>query len=240
MERVLDSPEARVLIVDYDHDFRTRLRAGLSRHPGITVVGDEAAGAPAIFAARSLRPDVVLLDSRLPDLDGIELTRTIVSAMPTIGIIMLTDDFGEGTVLAALRAGVRGYLLKEAKEGEIARAIAAARNGGAVFGAGPAEEVISLLALPPEKTDPFPGLTSRERSILEMLADGRNNLEIARELGLSHKTVRNYLSRIFAKVRVPGRAEAATLARRHGLGHRRAARLCSDGTVALPAPRRHR
>jgi DNA-binding NarL/FixJ family response regulator len=187
---------------------------------GIEVVGTAADGAEAVAAAVRLRPDVVVMDVQMPKLNGVEATRALAADAPEIGILVLTMSEDDGTVFAAVRAGARGYLVKGAEQEEIVRAITTVAAGGAVFGATLALRIAEFFAGGPAgPAAAFPQLTSREREILELLAAGRSNQQIAAALYLSPKTVRNNVSNVFAKLQVADRAEAIVRAREAGLGH---------------------
>ena len=216
----VEAPQpARILLVDDHPAFRTGLRLLLENVPDVQIVGEAGTGSEAVTQARRLRPDIVLMDVDLPDRSGVEATKTIVSERPATAVLALTMLGDESTVLAMIRAGARGYLLKGAGIDEISKAVEALRYGNTIFSRPVADLVVEHLTRPRASTVPFPDLTDRERAVLELVADGRDNAAIARELHLSVKTVRNYLSRIFAKLQVAHRAEAAVMARREGLGH---------------------
>lgn len=208
----------RVLIADDHPVFRSGLRSMLEATLAAEVVGEADNGEQAVAAARQLRPDLVLMDVDMPTMNGIEATRTITTESPSVAVLVLTMFKDNETVVAAIRAGARGYLLKGAGPDDIVRAMDGVSRGDAVLGSGVASGVMDQLTRPPRETVPFPELTDRERAVLALVADGRGNAEIARELRLSIKTVRNYLSRIFTKLQVTHRAEAAVRARREGLG----------------------
>jgi DNA-binding NarL/FixJ family response regulator len=214
-----DGQLTRVLIADDHPTFLAGLRTLLELIPGTEIVGEAKTGAAAIEAARRLGPDIVIMDIDMPTLSGIEATRVIRTECPGTAVLVLTMSKATDTIFAAMRAGARGYLLKGSGLDDITRAVAAVRGGGAVFGPEVAGEVVDHVTRPAADSVPFPELTDRERAVLELIADGRGNAEIARRLGLSIKTVRNYLSRIFVKLRVADRTEAAVRARREGLGH---------------------
>jgi DNA-binding NarL/FixJ family response regulator len=161
-----------------------------------------------------------VMDIQMPELNGIEATRQIVSRSPHIGVLVLTMFEDDDSVFAAMRAGARGYLLKGAGAGDIARAIRAVGSGEAIFGPDVARRVMEYFTTPrPElSVMAFPELTDREREVLELIAQGRNNAWIARHFVLSPKTIRNHVSNIFTKLQVADRAEAIVRAREAGLG----------------------
>jgi DNA-binding NarL/FixJ family response regulator len=209
----------RVLIADDHAPFREGLRALLSSVPEMTVAGEAENGEDAIQAAADLQPEVILMDIQMPDLNGIEATRRINQSSPHIGVIVLTMFEDDDSVFAAMRAGARGYLLKGADQAAILRAIQAVRNGEAVFGPGIARRLINYFTnLKSQVQHPFPELTGREQEVLDLLARGSNNAEIAGALGISQKTVRNHVSNIFNKLQVADRAQAIIRARDAGLG----------------------
>lgn len=209
----------RVVIAD-DHPLvRSGLRAVLAAAPGIEVVAEASTGLEAVTAARSLRPDVVVMDLQMPQTDGIEATRRIVAASPEVAVLVLTMFEDDNSVFSAMRAGARGYLLKGAEQDEIIRAIQAAAHGGAIFGPVVAQRLIEYFAHPrAAQTPAFPQLTEREREVLDLIAAGRNNQSITRTLAISPKTVANHVSNVFAKLQVADRAEAIVVAREAGLG----------------------
>jgi DNA-binding NarL/FixJ family response regulator len=210
----------RVLLVDDHPVYRDGLAALLGSLDGVEVVGTAADGVEAVDGARELQPDVVVMDVQMPRLDGIEATRAITSDSPHIGVVVLTMAEEDQTLFAAMRAGARGYLLKGANQGEIVRAITAVAQGEAIFGPAIARRVSEFFAAAPvaASSGPFPQLTAREHDILALVAAGRSNPQIATELFLSPKTVRNNVSNIFAKLHVADRAEAIIRARDAGLG----------------------
>ena len=210
----------RVLIADDHPLFRGGLRALLESIADTEVVGEAATGEEAVEIAMALAPDVVVMDINMPGLNGIDATRRIVDESDQVNVLMMTMHDDDEAVFAAIRAGARGYQLKGAAQDETLRAIRSVANGEAIFGPGVADRLRRFLATPPA-TDPrqaFPQLTERELEILELLAERRTNAEIAAKLFLSQKTVRNYVSAIFAKLQVADRAEAGLIARAAGLG----------------------
>jgi DNA-binding NarL/FixJ family response regulator len=160
------------------------------------------------------------MDIQMPGLNGVDATKLILQANPDIGIIVLTMFDDDDSVFAAMRAGARGYILKGADQTEILRAIGAAVRGEALFGAPIAKRLMRFFSAPRSSApaQAFPGLTEREREILDLMAQGLNNIEIAERLVLSPKTVRNHTSNIFSKLQVTDRARAIVLAREAGLG----------------------
>jgi DNA-binding NarL/FixJ family response regulator len=213
-------PPLRMLIAD-DHPLvRSGLRALLMATEDLEVVGEAATGEEAVTLASSLSPDVIVMDLRMPGINGIEATRRIVQAHPQIRILVVTLFEDDDSVFAALRAGARGYILKYANEVEVLRAIRAVSSGDAIFSATIAQRLIDFFASPRPAPAalPFPDLTDREREILTLIAQGRSNTEIAQSLVISMKTVRNYISSIFSKLQVADRSQAIIRAREAGLG----------------------
>lgn len=209
----------RVLVVDDHPLFRFGVRTLLAAEPGIEIVGEAASGGAAIDAAGALLPDVVVMDLHLPDLSGIQATRHIAAVSPDTGVLMLTMADESESVFAAMRAGARGYLLKDAQPDEIIRAVQAVARREAIFGPDIANRVLGFFNQPPPTSEPvFPELTAREREVLSLIAAGHSNGVIANTLCLSPKTVRNHISNVFAKLHVADRAEAIVRARDAGLG----------------------
>lgn len=209
----------RVVVVDDHTIVRQGLVALLGALDGVVVVGAAADGVEGLEVVRSTSPDVVVMDIQMPRLDGIDATRRVVAAHPGTRVVMLTMAEDDDTLLSALRAGASGYLLKGAGADEVLHAVHAAAAGGMVFGARVAGRVAALFEgrRDPAQT-PFPQLTERERSVLDLLAAGRSNDAIAGELFLSSKTVRNLVSSVYAKLHATDRADAIIQARDAGLG----------------------
>jgi DNA-binding NarL/FixJ family response regulator len=210
----------RVLIAD-DHVFyREGVRAMLGVLDEIEVVGEAASGDEAIARAQTLLPDVILMDIKMPGPNGIESTRRILHTSPHIGVLIVTMFEDDDSVFAAMRAGARGYLLKDADQDELVRAIKSVGRGEAIFSPAIAQRLIHYFALPrPSAAElAFPGLTERERELLQLIAAGLNNGEIAARLVLSLKTVQNHVSNIFSKLQVADRAQAIVRARDAGMG----------------------
>jgi DNA-binding NarL/FixJ family response regulator len=211
----------RILVADDHPVVRGGLVALLRTIDGFDVVGEAADGEAAVREAQLTHPDIVLMDVRMPGLDGIEATRRIRAGVPLTRVLVLTMYDDDSTVFTAMQAGAQGYLLKEAEQEEIVRAVRGVVAGEAIFGQGVAERVLRYFADPPAAPDatyPFPELTGRERVVLELLARGRRTQEIAGELFLSPKTVSNNMTAIFAKLQVAGRAEAIIRAHERGVG----------------------
>jgi DNA-binding NarL/FixJ family response regulator len=210
----------RVLIADDHPTFRRGLGALFASLPHLTVVGEASDGESAVSMAASLRPDVVVMDLHMPGLNGIEATRQVVGANPAVAVLVLTMMDEDESVFAAMRAGARGYVVKGADTEDVLRALESVARGDAVFGPAVAGRVLSYLTRPLTARDPmlFPELSEREREVLELLARGRSNTDIARALVVSPKTVRNHVSNIFSKLQVTDRAEAIVRARSAGLG----------------------
>jgi DNA-binding NarL/FixJ family response regulator len=208
-----------VLIADDHTLFRAGLRALLNLFPDIQVVGEAASGEETITKAEALKPDIILMDIQMPGVNGIEATRRIVHNQPNTGIIVVTMFEDDASVFSAMRAGARGYILKEAGEEEVLRAIRAVAQGEAIFGPAIARRMVHFFSRPSQAPDPvFPELTEREREVLDLIARGETNAEITQRLVLSPHTVRNHISNIFSKLQVTDRAEAIIRAREVGMG----------------------
>ena len=213
----------RVLVVDDHPLYRDGLVTAIAAMAGVEVVGSAVDGEDAVREAATLRPDIVVMDLHMPGTNGIEATRRIVAAQPDVAVLVLTMLDGDDSVFAAMRAGARGYLLKGADREEIRQALDTVSRGGIVFSSGIAGRVLGYFAGGGTSAAavPFPELTEREREILDLVARGLTNTEIASRLVLSPKTVRNHVSNVFTKLQVATRAEAVAHARDAGLGGRR-------------------
>ncbi|RTL67291.1 MAG: response regulator transcription factor [Pseudonocardiaceae bacterium] len=207
----------RVVLADDHPVVRDGLAALLGSVPGIDVVETVSTGREAVRAAVTRRPDVVVLDIQMPDLDGVGAAARIARDAPDVAVLMLTMFDDDDSVFAAMRAGAGGYVLKGASQEEIVRAIHAVAAGEAIFGPSVARRVLAQLA-GAAAADPFPDLTPREREVLALMAQGLPTATIGARLGLAAKTVTNHASAVFAKLQVAGRAEAVERARRAGLG----------------------
>lgn len=211
----------RVLIADDHPVFRDGLATLLEPHPDIEVVGRAADGAEAVALAAELRPDVVVMDIQMPQVNGIEATRRVLAADPSVGVLVFTMGEDDSTLLSAMRAGARGYLVKGASQEEVTRAITSVHAGGVVFGASLASRIGELLSPAVGRgASEFPMLTEREREVLDLIAAGRSNAQIASTLFLAPKTVRNNVSAILSKLQATDRAEVIIRARDAGLGQR--------------------
>lgn len=211
----------RVVLVDDHPVYRDGLSMLLESMEGVDVVATAEDGEAAQQVIDAAEPDVVVMDVQMPRLDGIAATREAVARHPHLAVVVLTMSEDDETVFAAMRAGARGYLVKGASQHEILTAIRAVERGELVFGAAIARRVAEFFAAGPASApaaEVFPQLTAREREILDLLAAGRSNPQIAQALFLSPKTVRNNVSNIFAKLQVADRAEAIMRARDAGLG----------------------
>ncbi len=224
MQKSSDLPNTvRILLADDQTITRTGLRSLLSAQEGIEILGEAKNGEEAIELAASLQPDVILMDLRMPGINGIEATRRIHRASPHIGILVLTVFEDDTSVFPAIRAGARGYLLKNTEQDELLRGIHTVMNGGAIFSPGIAQRVLGYLNTPVPNTPHhiFDELTPREREILELIAQGKTNSEIAESLNLSPKTVSNNISNVLLKVQATDRAKLMLMALDAGLGSQR-------------------
>ena len=190
----------RVLVVDDHLLFCDGLTGLLATVPDVEVIGSTGDGESAVRLARELEPDVVLMDLNLPGTPGLEATRRIVASAPDCGVLVLSMLADEASVTAAVRVGARGYLLKEAGQEAVVAALRTVAAGGQVIGAGLSTR---------STASPGADLTSRESEVLALLSRGLSNTEIARELGLSLKTVQNHVSHVLAKLQVQDRTQAA-------------------------------
>src|SRR5258706_2656906 len=209
-----------VVIADDHQFFRDGVRALLDAQPGMECVGEAATGEEAVRLSTEVQPDVVLMDVQMPGMSGVEATRQIVSSSPQIRVLVVTMFEDDHLVFAAMRAGARGYLLKGTRHEDMVRAILAVGSGDAIFSPAIAARMADYFAAlqPGGPTQVFPDLSSREREILALLAQGYKNAEIADRLVISPKTVRNYVSNIISKLQVPDRAQAILRAKDAGLG----------------------
>lgn len=223
------SKKLRVVLADDHTLFREGVASLLAQTADIELAGEAATGEEAIRLAEALLPDVVLMDLKMPGTGGIEATRAIVGRTPHIGVIVLTMFEDDESIFAALKAGARGYVLKDADRGSLLRAIRAVARGEALLGPSIAQRVLEQFAAPaPTPSVPVPQpssapilfneLTPRELAVLRLIAQGLRNREIAERLVISEKTVGNHISNIFAKLQVNDRSQAILRALQGGLG----------------------
>jgi DNA-binding NarL/FixJ family response regulator len=209
-----------VLIADDHPLFREGMRGRLDRVADVEVVGEASSGGEAVDLARELSPKVILMDIKMPGLNGIDATREILQTNQEISVLVLTMFEDDDSVFAAMRAGAKGYLLKDSGGEGVVHAIRAVASGEAVFGPGVAERIMGFFSAPRPATPQraFPELTEREEEVLSLVASGKNNQEISRQLFVSLKTVRNHVSNILLKLQVADRAQAVIRAREAGMG----------------------
>ncbi|MBK5108879.1 MAG: response regulator transcription factor [Anaerolineales bacterium] len=211
--------DIRVLIADDHTLFRDGLLALLNSVDDIKVIGTAQDGLEAVNQAADSQPDVILMDILMPELNGIEATRKIIQTSPHVGVIMLTMFEDDESVFSAMRAGARGYILKGSGQDDVLRAIRAVDRGEALFGPSIATRLMDFFKTPEaEPPQAFPELTERENEILALIAQGASNHEIAEQLNISLKTVRNHVSNIYNKMQVTDRVQAVLRAREAGLG----------------------
>jgi DNA-binding NarL/FixJ family response regulator len=210
----------RVVVADDHPTFRRGLGALFDTLDGVEVVGEAADGESAVAVTAEVVPDIVVMDINMPGMNGVEATRRIVAANPSVAVLVLTMLDDDDAVFAAMRAGARGYVVKGADTTDVIRALESVARGDAVFGPAVANRVLAYLTRPLSARDPvlFPELSDREREVLELIARGKANSEIARTLVVSPKTVRNHVSNIFTKLQISDRSEAIVRARKAGLG----------------------
>jgi len=208
----------RVLIVDDHPVYRDGLRGLVERAPDLELVGEAENGVAAVTLAAERHPTIVLMDLRMPEMSGIEATRRIVGTDPTVGVLVLTMSEDDDSLFAAMRAGARGYIPKDADAEELLGAIRAAALGEAIFGASIATRLMSFFAGGARSAAAFPELTERELEILEQIAAGRSNAEIGQRLAIAPKTVRNHVANVLNKLEVADRSQAIVRAREAGLG----------------------
>ena len=219
VEREIDqcSPTVRVLLADDQTLFRVGLARLLEADPRVEIVGEAADGAEAVRLVGSLKPDVVLMDLKMPNMDGISATREIVSKHPDVKVLILTAWDADNHVIQALKAGASGYILKDSKVEPIISSLLAVKQGERVMATAVANRVLEMLTGSTTPKEFYDGLTSREMEILKLLAGGMANKQIAYQLMISDKTVRNHVSNMYEKLNVYDRTQAALYAVRKGL-----------------------
>jgi DNA-binding NarL/FixJ family response regulator len=214
-------PATRCLIADDQAMVREGFAAVLAAQPGLLVVGQAADGAQAVHQARQLRPDVVLMDVRMPVMDGLQATRQILSAPPGPRVLMLTTFDLDDYVYAALRAGASGFLLKDATAAELVHAVRVVAAGDALLAPSVTRRLIADFARQPRLGSPFPqalgALTQRETEVLGLIARGLSNTEISENLFIAEQTTKTHVGRILAKLGLRDRAQAVVLAYETGL-----------------------
>lgn len=207
----------RVLIVDDQTLFRTGLTSLLSEDERVDVVGQALDGSDAVKQALRLKPDVVLMDIKMPNLDGIEATRQIVEALPETKVLILTTFESDSQVIQALKAGASGYVLKDSSVTAIVSSIVAVMSGERVMASAVANRVLEMLTGTTTPKEFYDGLTNREIEILKLLASGMANKQIAYRLKISEKTVRNHVSNTYEKLGIYDRSQAVLYAVKKGL-----------------------
>jgi two-component system response regulator DevR len=202
----------RLLLVDDHEVVRVGLRTVLHNNQGITVVGEAGSKAASVRAAKRLRPDIVLIDVRLPDGSGVEACRTILASHPTTRIIFLTSYADDESVLEAVLAGAQGYVLKNIDSSLLIRSIRAVSNGQSILNPALTQRALNWIKAWPEQNGPVRGqsLSPQEERVLALVAEGLTNKEIAATMQLSDKTVKNYLANMFQKLHISRRAQAAS------------------------------
>ena len=208
---------ARVLVVDDQTLFRTGLTSLLSADERVEVVGQAVDGNDAVKQAAKLRPDVVLMDIKMPNMDGIEATRRIIEALPGTKILILTTFETDSQVIQALKAGASGYVLKDSSAAAIVSSIVAVMSGERVMASAVANRVLEMLTGTATPKEFYDGLTNREIEILKLLAGGMANKQIAFRLKISEKTVRNHVSNMYEKLGIYDRSQAVLYAVKKGL-----------------------
>jgi DNA-binding NarL/FixJ family response regulator len=216
--RATEVERIRVLIADDHPVYRDGLRLLVSGAPDLELVGEVETGTDAVAAAAAEHPRIVLMDIRMPEMSGIEATRLIMAADPSVAVLVLTMSEDDSSLVAAMRAGARGYIPKDADAEELLHAIRAAAVGEAIFGASIASRIVSYFDGDARSSAAFPDLTERELEILELIAEGRSNADIGQRLGIAPKTVRNHVANIMNKLEVADRSQAIVRARAAGLG----------------------
>jgi DNA-binding NarL/FixJ family response regulator len=213
----IEANPVRVVIADDQTLFRTGLARLLDEDNRVEVVGQAADGAEAVALALKLKPDVILMDLKMPNVDGIEATRQLVEADPTVNVLILTTFEADNYVIQALKAGARGYVLKDSQSSAIVSSIVAVMAGERVMASAVANRVLEMLTGTTTPKEFYDGLTVREIEILKLVANGMANKQIAFRLKISEKTVRNHVSNMYEKLGIYDRSQAVLYAVRKGL-----------------------
>jgi DNA-binding NarL/FixJ family response regulator len=213
----VEAKQARVVIADDQTLFRTGLARLLDEDSRVEVVGQAADGAEAVALALKLKPDVILMDLKMPNVDGIEATRQLVAADPSVNVLILTTFEADNYVIQALKAGARGYVLKDSLASAIVSSIVAVMAGERVMASAVANRVLEMLTGTTTTKEFYDGLTVREIEILKLVANGMANKQIAFRLKISEKTVRNHVSNMYEKLGIYDRSQAVLYAVRKGL-----------------------
>lgn len=214
---MISTKAVRVLIADDQTLFRCGLARLLDEDPRVSVVAQASDGVEAVRQCREVEPDIVLMDIKMPNLDGIKATEQIVASNPEIPVLILTSFEADSHVLAALRAGASGYVLKDSEPEAIITSILAVRSGERVMAGPVAQRVLGMLTGDTTPKDFYDGLTAREIEILKLIAGGAANKQIAYKLSISEKTVRNHISNMYEKLQIYDRSQAVLYAARKGL-----------------------
>jgi DNA-binding NarL/FixJ family response regulator len=207
----------RIVVVDDQALFRTGLARLLNEDPRIQVIGQAEDGATAVELVAKVSPDVVLMDLKMPNLDGIEATRRMLASNPKVRVLILTSFDADTSIIQALKAGAAGYVLKDSQAEAIISSILAVMSGERVMASAVAQRVLDMLTGSTTPKEFYDGLTTREVEILKLLASGMANKQIAYKLGISEKTVRNHVSNMYEKLQIFDRAQAVLYAVRKGL-----------------------
>ena len=213
----LNTQTVRVLIADDQTLFRVGLARLLEEDPRVEIVGQAGDGAEAVKLAGSVMPDVILMDLKMPNLDGIEATRQILAKHPSVKVLLLTTFEADNHVIQALKAGASGYILKDSKPDSIVTSLLAVMAGERVMASAVANRVLEMLTGTTTPKEFYDGLTGREIEILKLLAGGMANKQIAYKLKISEKTVRNHVSNMYEKLNIYDRSQAVLYAVRKGL-----------------------
>jgi len=213
----LNTQTVRVLIADDQTLFRVGLARLLEEDPRVEIVGQAGDGAEAVKLAGSVMPDVILMDLKMPSLDGIEATRQILAKHPSVKVLLLTTFEADNHVIQALKAGASGYILKDSRPDSIVSSLLAVMAGERVMASAVANRVLEMLTGTTTPKEFYDGLTGREIEILKLLAGGMANKQIAYKLKISEKTVRNHVSNMYEKLNIYDRSQAVLYAVRKGL-----------------------